>query len=111
MIYSEEDYPQGSDEWKTLKAGKASGSKVADILAKLKSGKPSAGRATYMGQLIAERLTGKPVDTFKNADMERGTEREGAARDLFGAIMEEVSVVNRAVVHVITPPSSLPMRV
>jgi len=80
MIYSEEDYPQGSDEWQSIRAGKVTASKITDIMAKLKSGKPSAGRTTYMGQLIAERLTGVNSDSFSNAAMQWGIETEPQAR-------------------------------
>lgn len=79
MIYSEEDYPQGSDAWQELRAGKVTASKITDIMAKLKNGKPSAGRATYMGQLIAERLTGIKSDSFSNAAMQWGVETEPQA--------------------------------
>jgi len=80
MIYSEEDYPQGSDEWQAIRAGKVTASKITDIMAKLKSGAPSAGRKTYMGQLIAERLTGVKSDSFSNAAMQWGVETEPQAR-------------------------------
>ena len=80
MIYSEEEYPQGSDAWLELRAGKVTASKITDIMAKLKSGKPAAGRATYMGQLIAERLTGVKSDSFSNAAMQWGVETEPQAR-------------------------------
>ncbi len=80
MIYSEEDYPQGSDEWQAIRAGKVTASKITDIMVKLKSGKPSAGRATYMGQLIAERLTGVKSESFSNAAMQWGIETEPQAR-------------------------------
>jgi hypothetical protein len=51
---------QGSDEWKALRLGKVTASRVADVVAKTKSGY-SAGRANYAAQLIAERLTGTPL--------------------------------------------------
>jgi len=79
MIYYEDDYPQGSDEWLTIRAGKVTASKITDIMAKLKSGKPSAGRLTYMGQLVAERLTGVKSDSFSNAAMQWGVETEAQA--------------------------------
>ena len=49
---------QGSAEWSDFKIGKVGASKMADITAKLRNGAPGASRATYMGELIAERLTG-----------------------------------------------------
>ena len=80
MIYSEEEYPQGSDEWQEIRCGKVTASKITDIMAKLKSGKPAAGRATYMGQLIAERLTGVKSDSFSSTAMQWGIETEPQAR-------------------------------
>lgn len=71
---------QGTDAWKAARLGKVTASRVADVMAKGKGGAPSATRATYMGQLIAERLTGEPMDTFSNATMQRGNEVEPDAR-------------------------------
>ena len=80
MIYSEEEYPQGSEIWQQkARCSKVTASKITDILAKLKSGKPAAGRATYMGQLIAERLTGVKSDSFSSNSMQWGTETEPQA--------------------------------
>lgn len=70
---------QGSEEWLRLRAGKVTASRVADIIAKTKSGY-SASRANYMAQLITERLTGLPTETFTNAAMAWGTEKEPEAR-------------------------------
>lgn len=92
MIYSEEDYPQGSEIWqKEARCGKVTASKITDIMAKLKSGKPAAGRTTYMGQLIAERLTGVKSDGFSNAAMQWGTETEPQAIAAY-AYLREVDV-------------------
>lgn len=70
---------QGSDEWHQLRLGKVTASRVADVVAKTKSGY-SASRANYAAQLIAERLTGKPGDSFTNAAMQWGTDMEPEAR-------------------------------
>ena len=70
---------QGTDEWFAARCGKATASKVADIVARTKSGY-AAGRANYMAQLVAERLTGKVAETFKSAAMQWGTDQEPAAR-------------------------------
>ncbi|HMI55184.1 MAG TPA: hypothetical protein VK494_03255 [Gemmatimonadaceae bacterium] len=51
---------QGSPEWKALRCGKVTASRVADVVAKTKTGY-SASRANYLAQLIAERLTGTPA--------------------------------------------------
>lgn len=90
------DIIQGSDEWKALRLGKVTASRVADIVAKTKSGY-SASRANYMAQLIAERLTGTPAESFSNAAMIHGTETEPEARDAYcfyqGVAVKEVAFV------------------
>lgn len=73
---------QGTDEWKQLRAGKLTASRMADVLATTKSG-VSASRKNYMAQLVAERLTGAPAESFSNAAMAWGTEMEPAAREAY----------------------------
>lgn len=84
---------QGSDEWLAMRAGHVTASRVADVVAKTKSG-PSASRAAYMGQLLAERMTGIPVETYTNADMQRGLALEADARAAYeartGALVQEI---------------------
>lgn len=70
---------QRSPEWFAARAGKVTASRVSDVIAKTKSG-PSALRATYMGELIAERLTGTCVEKYSNAAMQWGTDTEAEAR-------------------------------
>jgi putative phage-type endonuclease len=70
---------QGSPEWYAVRLGKVTASRVADVVAKTKSG-PSTSRANYMAELIAERLTGEPAEKFTNAAMQWGTEKEPEAR-------------------------------
>lgn len=82
---------QGSDEWKQARLGKVTASKITDVMAQGRGGQPSATRATYMGQLIAERLTGVPYDSFKSEAMEWGTETEAEARNAY-AFMHDVDV-------------------
>lgn len=70
---------QGSDAWHQLRLGKVTASRVADVVARTKSG-PSASRANYMAELIAERLTGQAAEKFTSAAMDWGTEKEADAR-------------------------------
>jgi putative phage-type endonuclease len=70
---------QGSAEWFAVRLGKVTASRVADVVAKTKSG-PAASRANYMGQLIAERLTDEPQESYTNAAMQWGTDQEPNAR-------------------------------
>ena len=73
---------QGSPEWHAIRCGKVTASRVADVVAKTKNG-ASASRATYMGELIAERLTGQPAVKFTNAAMDWGTATEAEARNAY----------------------------
>ncbi len=81
---------QGSPEWLALRCGKVTASRVADIVRKTKSG-VSASRARYLGELVSERLTGVPAESFKSADMEWGNATEAQARDSY-AFIRNVSI-------------------
>lgn len=76
------DVEQGSAEWKAIRAGRVTASRVADIIAKTKTG-ASASRANYMSELICERLTGATADGFTSPAMAWGTEKEPEARRLY----------------------------
>jgi len=73
------DMIQGSDEWHAARLGRVTASRVADVIARTKTG-PSASRANYMAELVAERLTGVRGETFTNAAMQWGTDNEPEAR-------------------------------
>jgi putative phage-type endonuclease len=73
------DIIQGSPEWFAARVGKVTASRVADVVAKTKTGW-GASRANYMAELIAERLTGESAPSFTNAAMQWGTEKEPDAR-------------------------------
>lgn len=83
------DIEQGSDEWLQARAGVVTASRLKDVMAKSPGGKaPGKTRTTYMHQLAGEIITGQPMETFKNAHMERGHEQEGEARDLYSFIRD-----------------------
>lgn len=71
---------QRSADWFSARLGRATASKFADAVSKLKSGKPSEKRQTYAIQLVAERLTGQPTPHFTTAAMQWGIDNEPAAR-------------------------------
>lgn len=93
---------QGSDAWKALRAGKVTASRVADVLSKIKSGE-SAGRKNYRMDLVAERLTGKPADSFTNSAMQWGTEQEPFARIAYethkGLFVEQVPFIDHPTIE------------
>jgi putative phage-type endonuclease len=73
---------QGSLEWLNARIGRVTASRVSDVIAKTKSGY-GAGRSNYEAQLIAERLTGRPQESYTNAAMQHGTDTEPQARALY----------------------------
>jgi putative phage-type endonuclease len=73
---------QGSDEWKAIRLGKVTASRVADVIGRTKTGW-GAGRTNYMSELIVERLTGVAAEGFTNAAMQWGTDKEPDARDAY----------------------------
>jgi putative phage-type endonuclease len=77
---------QGSVEWHLQRLGKVTASRVADVLSKGKSGE-SASRKNYRTELVVQRLTGVPGESFTNAAMEWGTTTEPLARVAYEAEM------------------------
>ena len=73
---------QQTEEWYSARLGKVTASRVADVIAKTKSGY-STSRANYMAELVCERLTGKKGDFYQNAAMAWGTNTEPMARQAF----------------------------
>lgn len=84
------DAPQGSEAWHLARAGRATASEFSSVLAK-GQGKT---RLAYLRRVVAERLTGKPVETYRNGHMDRGNEQEPLARaayeTLTGDLVEQV---------------------
>ena len=70
---------QGTDEWKMLRLGKVTASRVKDIVATTKSGY-STSRDKYMTQLLLERLTNSVAESYSNDAMTWGVEQEVFAR-------------------------------
>jgi len=70
---------QGTPEWHQLRLGKVTASRVADILAKTKTG-PSASRQNYLIELALQRTTGIIQESYSNSAMEWGTQTEPQAR-------------------------------
>ncbi len=70
---------QGTDEWHAARLGRVTASRVADVIAKTKSGW-GASRKNYLAELVAERLTGTAAEGFSNSAMKWGTETEPQAR-------------------------------
>lgn len=87
---------QGSQEWLMERCGKVTASRMADVMATIKTGE-AASRANYRAELVAQRLTGQLEAGFTNAAMQWGTDTEPFARAAYeikyGTIVEEVGFV------------------
>ena len=87
---------QGSPEWFAIRLGKATASKITDILSTVKSGE-SAGRKNYRMELVCERLTGLKAEGYTNSHMDRGTALEPIARALYefknDVVVDEIGFV------------------
>ena len=73
---------QKTDEWFAARCGNVTASRLYDVMAKTKSGY-AAGRQNYMAELICQRLTGNVESGFSNAAMQRGTDLEPVAREMY----------------------------
>lgn len=70
---------QGSEDWFKARLGKVTASRVSDVIAKTKTGW-GASRKNYLAELVAERLTGVPAESYTNAAMKWGIDTEPQAR-------------------------------
>ena len=88
---------QGTDEWHQLRLGKVTASRVADILAKTKSG-PSASRGNYLIELALQRVTKTIEESYQNEAMQWGTQTEPQARVAYevktGNFVDQIAFVN-----------------
>lgn len=96
------DMEQGSSEWLAYRCGRVTASRIADLMAKTKTGW-GASRANYAAELVAERLTGSPAEKFSNAAMQWGTEKEPEARDTYalvtGATVKQIGIVQHPTIE------------
>ena len=88
---------QGTTEWHLLRLGKVTASRITDVLSKGKSGE-SAGRKNYRMELVVQRLTRLPGESFTSAAMEHGVLTEPKARFAYEAekqqFVEQVAFVD-----------------
>ena len=88
---------QGSEAWHQQRMGKATASRISDIVAKTKTGY-STSRANYMAQLVVERMTNQVAESYSNAAMEWGVENEEFARAAYelktGNMVNQVGAID-----------------
>ena len=88
---------QGSEEWKALRIGAITASRVIGIL-KGPKGYYLSTRKNYMAEKVCEILTGKLAEHFISKEMQRGIDEEPIARTAYeietGNFVEEVGIVD-----------------
>lgn len=87
---------QGTPEWFAQRLGKVTASRVADVIAKTKTGY-STSRENFMVELALERITGTRQESFTNGAMQWGTDTEPMARAAYeahtGGLVSEIGMV------------------
>jgi YqaJ-like viral recombinase domain len=98
------DIPQGTPEWYAIRKGCITASAFKKVMAK-GEGKT---RDEYMRALAAEVITGQPIETYTNEDMNRGKKLEPAIRNSWcmdhglnpddPAVVKQVGFVKKGVI-------------
>lgn len=98
---------QGTQEWHQARLGRVTGSRIADVM----MAKSTAGYQNYRAQLICERLTGVPTESFTSAAMQHGTDTEPQARAFYeletGYDVEQVAFINHPTLFAGVSPDGL----
>lgn len=83
------DCDQGTEAWFTARMGIPTASEFKTIIAVNKDAKDKKTRTAYMRKLAGEVVTGLPMESYSNGDMQRGKDMEDEARDLY-ALLQNV---------------------
>jgi putative phage-type endonuclease len=88
---------QQTPEWFQQRVGKATASRIKDIVAKTKTG-AAASRKNYAVELALERLTGSKKESFTNAAMQHGIDQEPYAKLAYenrtGQLIQDVGFID-----------------
>ena len=79
------DIEQRTEEWFAARLGKVTASRVADVIAKTKTGY-AATRENYIAQLVLERITKTKAEGFTSSAMQWGVDQEAAAKERFESV-------------------------
>lgn len=92
---------QGTPEWHQLRLGKVTASRVADILAKTKTG-VSASRGNYLIELALQRVTNSIEESYTNEAMQWGKDNEAQARVAYevrsGNFVDQIAFVDHPLI-------------
>lgn len=105
-------FEQGTDEWRMARAGIATASCFADILAKSRTkGEEATARRNLRIKLVLERFTGRTPDSFASFATRQGSEREPKAREAYeiatGDIVRTVGFVRHDDIEAGASPDGL----
>jgi putative phage-type endonuclease len=93
---------QGTEAWHQLRLGKVTASRVADIMAKTKTG-VSASRGNYLIELALQRVTGTIEPMYTNEAMQWGTATEPQARVAYevktGNFVDQIAFVEHDIIE------------
>ena len=102
VIQESEKIIQGTEAWHRQRIGKATASRIKDIVAKTKTGY-STSRDKYLTQLLLERLTGTVAESYSDAAMAWGNDTEPFARAAYeaqkGVMVDQVAFVNHPTIE------------
>jgi predicted phage-related endonuclease len=81
------EHEQRTEGWFQARLGKPSASSFHKLITP--TGKPSASAMSYVDELVAERITGKQANVFVSDAMQRGTDLEPLAKEVYELISGE----------------------
>lgn len=98
--FSEEEFPQGSEEWFRLRLGVPTASNFKAIMARSEEARM---RTKLLRRMAGEIITGKLAESFKDDAMQRGNDMEAEARKQFAFApnleVERVGFVRRTLAN------------
>jgi putative phage-type endonuclease len=98
---------QRTTEWHSQRLGLVTASSIYKVMMASTTG----GYRNYMAQLVCERLTGQPTETYKSAEMQHGIDTEPEARAAYsartGLLVEEVGFIRHPKLEAGASPDGL----
>lgn len=94
-------------EWYAARCGRVTASNISNVM----MSKDRAGYRNYMAQLVCERLTGQPTETYTSPAMQHGIDTEAEARAAYsarvGQLVEEVGFIKHPKLEAGASPDGL----
>tara|TARA_R110000772_G_scaffold48018_2_gene109507 strand:- start:650 stop:1255 length:606 start_codon:yes stop_codon:yes gene_type:complete len=81
------EFEQRTEGWFHARLGRPSASSFHKLITP--TGKPAASADSYINDLIAEKITGRQASVFVNDAMQRGTDLEPLAKEVYELVADE----------------------